>query len=162
MGGCTPMTRAFWPTPLRVTVAVALAALLGGCAQAPKPLYHWEGYQGLLYTHLKADGTSQPSEQVRAMTEQAQKAQAGATLLPPGFRAHLAMLYLNMGQKAEASQQLELEKASFPESAQYMDFLLTRMNAAAAPPVAQAPTETAAPPAEAASLKAPTTARNKR
>lgn len=108
-----------------VLVLVASAALIG-CAQAPKPMYQWGGYQGQLYEHFQGDSKG-PEEQLRVLQEQMQKAQASGDALPPGFRAHLAMVYLKLGRDDEARQQLEAEKASFPESAHYMDFLLKRM-----------------------------------
>jgi hypothetical protein len=112
----------------RLAAAVSIGASAIGCAQAPKPLYHWGDFQGQLYEHFKAEGAS-PAEQLRIMEEQTQKAEGGGAALPPGFRAHLAMIYLRLGREGDARQQLEAEKARFPESAQYMDFLLKRMSA---------------------------------
>jgi len=109
-----------------VAVIVAGGSVLG-CAQAPKRLYHWDGFQAQLYQYFKGDGSS-PDEQLRVLNEQAVKARASGAALPPGFHAHLAMIYLRLGRDGEAKQELEAEKASFPESAQYMDFLLKRMN----------------------------------
>ncbi len=115
--------------PLRLGAAIAMVGVLVGCAQAPKQqLYYWEGFQGQLYEHFKADRSS-PEDQLRILNAQAQKARARGAALPPGFRAHLAMIYLRLGRDGEAKQELEAEKASFPESAQYMDFLLKRMTA---------------------------------
>ncbi len=91
-------------------------------------MYHWEGFQGQLYEHFKGDGSG-PSQQALVLVAQAQKAQAEGSALPPGFRAHLAMVYLRLGRDEEARLQLEAEKASFPESATYMNFLLKRMSA---------------------------------
>lgn len=104
---------------------VALVSLVG-CAAPPRPLYHWEGYQRQLYEHLKGDGTT-PTEQLGAMQAQAEKARAAGTALPPGFRAHLAMLQLRLGHPEEARALIEAEKAAFPESAKYMDFVLESM-----------------------------------
>jgi hypothetical protein len=109
--------------PSRTMAAMALGLALIGCAQPVKPLYHWEGFQRQMYEHFKGDGSS-PSEQLLVLEAQAQKAAASGAALPPGFRAHLAMVYLKLGRDAEARQQLEGEKAAFPESAAYMDFLL--------------------------------------
>jgi hypothetical protein len=111
---------------LELAVAIVAGSALGGCAHAPKELYHWEGFQGQLYEYFKAD-SSGPEEQLRILDAQAQKARARGAALPPGFRAHLAMIYLRLGRDGEAKQALEAEKANFPESAQYMDFLLKRM-----------------------------------
>ena len=111
---------------LRLVAAIAMGSVLVGCAEAPKRLYYWEGFQGQLYEHFKADSSS-PEDQLRILNAQAQKARASGAALPPGFRAHLAMIYLRLGRDGEAKQELEAEKANFPESAQYMDFLLKRM-----------------------------------
>jgi len=105
-----------------------MGSAFAGCAEAPKRLYYWDGFQGQLYEHFKADRSS-PEDQLRILQAQAQKARASGALLPPGYRAHVAMIYLRLGRDGEAKQELEAEKANFPESAQYMDFLLKRMTA---------------------------------
>jgi hypothetical protein len=110
-----------------VHLLVVSAAALTGCAQAPKPLYHWDGYQRQVYEYLKGDGAT-PAEQMLAMQAQAEKARASASALPPGFRAHVGMLHMQLGRFDEARQMLEAEKLAFPESAKYMDFLLKRMS----------------------------------
>lgn len=89
-------------------------------------MYYWDGFQAQLYEYFKGDGSSL-DEQLRILSEKAQRAQAEGAPLPPGFRAHLAMIYLRLGRDGEAKQELEAEKVNFPESAQYMDFLLKRM-----------------------------------
>jgi hypothetical protein len=114
--------------PLKLVAAIAVGSVLAGCAPAPKRLYYWEGFQGQLYEYFKAD-KSGPEEQLRILGAEVEKARARGAALPPGFRAHLAMLYLRLGRDGEAKQELEAEKANFPESAQYMDFLLKRMTA---------------------------------
>ena len=123
--GMAAMKRA---RPLKLVAAIAVGSVFVGCAPAPKRLYHWEGFQGQLYEHFKADSSS-PEEQLRVLHAQVEKARASGAALPPGFRAHLAMIYLRLGRDGEAKQELEAEKANFPESAQYMDFLLKRMTA---------------------------------
>ena len=100
---------------------------LMGCAQTAKPMYHWDGYQRQVYEYLKGDGTT-PAEQLLVMEAQAEKARASSSTLPPGFRAHLGMLHMQMGRFDEARQMLEAEKVAFPESAQYMNFLLKRFS----------------------------------
>lgn len=107
----------------RAIAALAVGLVFVGCAQPVKPLYHWEGFQRQMYEHFKGDGSS-PGEQLLVLEAHAQKAVASGASLPPGFRAHLAIVYLKLGRDAEARQQLEGEKAAFPESAAYMDFLL--------------------------------------
>ena len=122
-GAAMSSVRSYIKLGLQGTLLVALV----GCAQPPKPLYHWEGYQRQLYEHLKSDGTG-PDEQLRQLQAQADKARTGGLALPPGFRAHVGMVNLRLGRDSEARQSLEAEKAAFPEAAPYMDFLLKRLN----------------------------------
>ena len=110
----------------RLAVTLAAGLLLAGCAQTPKPLYHWADFQAQMYEHFKGDGTG-PDEQLLHLQAQEQAARAGGAALPPGFHAHVAVLYLRLGRGDEARAQLEAEKASFPESAPYMDCLLAKM-----------------------------------
>jgi hypothetical protein len=112
----------------KLVAATVIGSVLVGCAEAPKRLYHWEAFQEQVYEYFKAD-TSSPEEQLRILGAQVEKARARGAALPPGFRAHLAMLYLRLGRDGEAKQELEAEKLNFPESAPYMDFLLKRMTA---------------------------------
>ncbi|MGH8463435.1 MAG: DUF4810 domain-containing protein [Pseudomonas sp.] len=104
-------------------LAVALVALLGACAQHPKSMYSWQSYQSSVYAYLKDDGADYAAQSL-AMEKNIETARATNTQLPPGFRAHLGMLYLKSGEGAKGLEQLEGEKAAFPESKPFMDFLL--------------------------------------
>lgn len=108
--------------------AAAVCAALVGCAQPPKPLYYWGGYEAAVYDHFKSDGKG-PLEQLRLMDEQAQKARAAGLPLPPGFHAHLALVYIKLGRDDDARRELEAERTQFPESAAYVDSLLKRFGA---------------------------------
>jgi hypothetical protein len=114
-------------TALRITLASVALATLTGCVQAPKPLYLWESFPRQQYDTLLREGVS-PQEQIQAMEAHAQKARASAAALPPGFRAHLGMLYLSAGDPDAARQAWEAEKSAFPESAPYIDSLLKKMS----------------------------------
>ncbi|MCF8206368.1 MAG: DUF4810 domain-containing protein [Methylotenera sp.] len=105
-------------------LALLTALVLVGCAQpGPKPLYQWEGYQPALYDYLKTNG-NEPGAQISTLEAQLAKNQATGAASPPGMRAHLALLYSKMGDDAAAQRLLEAERAQFPESASYVDFLL--------------------------------------
>lgn len=103
-------------------LALASATLLGGCVSQPKPLYHWAGYQEQVYEHFKHE--SGPQQQIAALEASLQEARAHDATPPPGFHAHLGMLYAEIGKADQVRQQFETEKTLFPESAVYMDFLL--------------------------------------
>lgn len=96
-------------------------ATLAGCQSAPKPLYQWESYQPQVYEYFKGEAKE---AQVAKLEEGLQKINATGNKVPPGYHAHLGMLYLSMGKDDQMVQELRTEKALFPESASYMDFLL--------------------------------------
>ena len=106
--------------------------LLAGCAHAPPQLYSWNSFPDLQYATLLHDGAS-PDEQIHAMEEEAADARSENAILPPGFRAHLGLLYLNAGNTDRARELWLEEKNAFPESAPYMDQLLGRLQPAAKP-----------------------------
>lgn len=115
------------PTPSMSRAAVALLAVLclGGCVSRPEPLYYWGNYPGQVYGHLKGDAG--PEEQIQALEADLEKARAKGKALPPGYQAHLAMLYGKTGRTDRMVAELEAEKAQFPESATFMDFLLKKL-----------------------------------
>ncbi len=110
------LRRAVWPCAL----------LLCACGSGPKTLYYWGNYQPQVYERLKREGKG-PAEQIIALEDTAQRARAHGQQLPPGFHAHLGMLYAEVGKSDQVVQQFETEKALFPESTTFMDFLLARV-----------------------------------
>jgi hypothetical protein len=116
------MKRSIW---LPVT---ASAMLLAGCA-APTtpPLYQWSGYQPQVYEYFK--GQTSPQEQIDALEKALQEIRAQGKSPPPGFHAHLGMLYASVGKEQQAEQALQAEKQLFPESTAYMDFLVKKKSA---------------------------------
>jgi hypothetical protein len=108
--------------PCRMMALLSLC-LLAACAQAPKTLYQWEGYQPQVYEHFKGQG---PQQQITELEKGLERIAAKGNVPPPGYRAHLGMLYAETGRDDLAVQQLQAEKAAFPESAAYIDFLLKK------------------------------------
>jgi len=112
-----------------MTRKTALLALLGcaaltGCATQPKTMYQWDGYQPQVYEYLKG---ASPEQQIAAMEKNLQDISAKGNQAPPGFHAHLGMLYSIAGKPDQVVAQFQDEKKLFPESGQYMDFLLGKM-----------------------------------
>jgi hypothetical protein len=107
--------------------AAALALLAGfaltGCHTAPKTMYQWGGYQPQVYQHFKGES---PDQQIAVLEKDLQTISAQGTTAPPGFHAHLGMLYALAGKQDQVATEFETEKKLFPESATYMDFLLKK------------------------------------
>jgi hypothetical protein len=105
------------------TAAAALAAAcLAGCATPVEPMYQWGALHNHTYDALRGEGAT-PQAQVEQMRAHAQKVLAAGQKLPPGYRAHMALMLLKLGEPAQAQAEFEAEKQAFPESAVYIDAL---------------------------------------
>ncbi|MER0497210.1 DUF4810 domain-containing protein [Aeromonas hydrophila] len=108
---------------------LAAAMLLTACAQAPRSLYNWDQYQQVVYQNMEGNETS-VEEQISALEKNQQEASAKGQAVPPGFHAHLGMLYAQLGKDTETRQHFETEKRLFPESTPFMNFLMSNKKGA--------------------------------
>lgn len=117
----------FSPRRLGLYALVLAAALpMYGCS-TPKTLYAWGDYQDSVYQSLKGDGKTSPEQQIQDLEAGLQKIASKGAAIPPGYYAHLGLLQLQTGHNDRAAAAWQKEKALFPESSQYMDFLLNNM-----------------------------------
>ena len=101
--------------------ALAAAALLQACATPQPPLYSWGPYQDQVYAYFKGES---PEAQIQVLEAHAQAARSKGQKLPPGFAAHLGLLYAKVGRDDAFHAALTQEMTEFPESAPYMAYLL--------------------------------------
>lgn len=119
---------------LRCLALLGALLVLTACANRPKPLYMWEAFGKQQYKVLLRESES-PEEQIRALEVHAEKARANNAELPPGFRAHLGMVYLEAGNSERAKVLWLGEKAAFPEASPYMDRLLKQLDTPSSKPI---------------------------
>lgn len=101
------------------------AVLLSACApKAPEPIYYWGDYQDQLYGYYNKQGD--PEKQIEALSLIIEQARAKNKLVAPGLHAQLGLLYAQTGRTDMAFNQFAAEKQLFPESAPYMDFLMSK------------------------------------
>ncbi len=110
---------------MRVAWSIICAALVAGCA-APTT-YQWGGYEQLIYASYAEPGSVPAQAQVETMEKDFQEARASNRRMPPGWHAHLGYLYYQLGKLDQAQQELQTEKAQFPESTVFMDRLLSNL-----------------------------------
>ena len=103
-------------------VTVFVSAILTGC-KTTEPLYYHGEYQQMVYSHFKGDETS-ASEQIGILETIIENAAANGKAIAPGVHAHLGMLYFETGSSDQGTTHFEQEKALFPESAAYLNFLM--------------------------------------
>ncbi len=108
-------------------------AILGGCATKPNALYQWESYQSNVDAHFRTDKLS-PEAQTQLMEADLQKIRASGKPVPPGYQAHLGLLYGQQGNLDKFAQQMQAEKQQFPESETFMEFLLRNFKKSEAKP----------------------------
>ena len=107
----------------RLLLCASAAVLLAGCASAPQPLYQWESYQTQVYDYFEGESKE---KQIEALERDLEKMRAKNHVAPPGVQAHLGLLYAEVGNDGKAAEHLAAEKALYPESAAYIDFLLKK------------------------------------
>jgi hypothetical protein len=106
--------------------AVVATLVLSGCASKPKTLYRWDGYETSVYEYLKAPAGDSAAQLAKLETQE-QKTLSKNVTSPPGFDAHMGLLYTDLGQYDQAKVRFMNEKNKYPESVAYMDFLLNNM-----------------------------------
>lgn len=103
-------------------LAFVASAVLTGC-KTTEPLYYYGDYQQTVYSYFKGNETS-AAEQIGALEQAIEVAGARGKAIAPGVHAHLGMLYFESGSPEQGSMHFEQEKALFPESTVYLDFLI--------------------------------------
>ena len=107
-----------------VVMVISMVAL-SGCATKPRNMYSWGTYETQVYSHFK--GTGSPEQQIAAL-EKTLPTSTQNVSVPPGYHAHLGLLYGEVGRVDDMKVELETEKMLFPESAPFMDFMLNKMS----------------------------------
>lgn len=105
-------------------LAALLTATLAGCAHRQQPLYYWGNFQDQQYAYFKGD--KGPEDGIQNLERVREEARSRGRPVPPGFQAHLGMLYGLTGRTDLFEQNLLAERQQFPESSVYVDFLLKK------------------------------------
>ena len=111
---------------LKTILLLGLCVSVVGCGSPD--MYSWGRYEKLVYGMYRAPGKVTPSVQVEHMLKDLEKARSKSKTVPPGFHAHLGYLYNELGQLELARAQFEAEKNLYPESAKFMDRLISNTN----------------------------------
>lgn len=102
---------------------ITLLALSVSACKTTEPLYYHGSYNKAVYSYFKAEDTTL-EEQIAILEQTIQAAESSGKQIAPGIHAHLGLLYFDTGNANLGQQHFEQEKALFPESVKYLDFLL--------------------------------------
>jgi hypothetical protein len=118
---------------MRVFCVVFSAVLfLAGCkttepTEPNEPTYYYGAFPAAMYSYFKADATATSiSQQILILEQIIGQAQGKGKPVAPGVHAHLGMLYFESGNTAQGVTHFAQEKGLFPESAAYLDFLMSK------------------------------------
>lgn len=112
-------------------IILLIAVLGGGCATNSEK-YYWGSYENLIYKMYIKPGSADPGLQIISLTRDIQKAQDSGQKVPPGVHAHLGFMYAIQGNVEQSQAAFLQEKLLFPESAIFIDGMMTRASKAAA------------------------------
>ena len=101
---------------------LTLVLCISAC-KTTEPLYYHGAYNQAVYAYFKADDTTL-EDQIATLQQTIQAAEQTGKPIAPGIHAHLGLLYFDSGNADLGQQHFEQEKVLFPESVQYLDFLL--------------------------------------
>jgi len=114
--------------PRGLVLALMGSVLLCACASQPKTLYQWDGYQSHVYSYLKGGANADPEKQILELEADLQKIRAHGNNPPPGFYAHLGLMYVNAGKFDKMNECFLAEEKLFPESAPFLSYLRKKSN----------------------------------
>ena len=106
--------------------AAAFGAVLAvGCA-APTT-YDWAEYDGSVHRLLVTQDGFDPAGETQRLSTAVEASAQRNRPIAPGVRAHIGYLCFLSGDVAAGVANFEAEKAAYPESAVFIDGMLSRM-----------------------------------
>ena len=108
---------------MKILIVTVFAVLfLSGC-KTTEPTYYYGAYPTAVYSYFKANEVS-ISQQISSVEQVIEQAAGKGKPVAPGVHAHLGMLYFESGNAGMGMSNFEQEKALFPESSVFIDFLI--------------------------------------
>ena len=115
-------------SPRLLAGAGACIVVLAGCASPPETtVYRWGIYEDLMYVSYAEPGEADPVTQAQRLGEDVARTRAEGKRVPPGVHAHLGFLHYRAGDVESARAHFMRERELFPESATFINRLLSRM-----------------------------------
>lgn len=109
---------------MKKVILIALAMFIVTGCKTTEPQYFYGQYNTAVYSYFKGDDST-VEDQITVLEEAIATAEANNKLIAPGIHAHLGMLYFETGDSKRGLEHFEVEKLLFPESTQYIDFLMS-------------------------------------
>lgn len=111
---------------MKTPLGLVLAFCLTGCVNN-QTTYHWGNYEQAVYGMYKNPGKMTADQQLTTLHKDVEMAASKGKPVPPGVFAHIGMLHASMGNSEQAKLALNVELIRYPESATFVEGLLSRM-----------------------------------
>lgn len=108
-------------------IIATIVLFVQGC-ETHRSLYYWGDYQEVIYDIYLNPGEADVVTQIYKLNLTIERAGNEGMKVPPGVYAHLGMVHAQAGNPGLAKQALLQEKALYPESAFFIDGILSRSN----------------------------------
>jgi hypothetical protein len=108
-----------------LSVFSVLILFLSGCA-TNKSMYVWGDYSDSLYKWRKDATDERAVEHKVALADIIKRSEAKGSRVPPGVYCEYGYMLLMEGEQEKALSFFEREAAEYPESKEFVSFLLTR------------------------------------
>jgi len=107
-----------------IILLLLVTLLLIGCVQNTA-LYTWGNYSQTLYAYKKNPTEETRQNHINTLQKIIAYADDNGRRVPPGVYAELAIMKKDSANNADVTSLLNKEKAVYPESAKFIDFIKT-------------------------------------
>jgi hypothetical protein len=111
--------------PLKKLLIIGFSMLIFGCVQTR---HDWGDYSNELYTYYKSPTAEERAELTEELLKIFDRVEKKGKNPPPGLYAEYGTLLFQSGDYSGAITFYEKEKKAWPDSAKYMDSLISSLN----------------------------------
>ncbi len=111
---------------VKLGLVLVMAGAFSACSTSTEPpVFYWGDYQKVVYQGFTEENDVQ--EQIDTLSKSIQMANNKTWRVAPGLYAQLGMLQLKAGNRDAALQAFANESTLYPESEQYMNYLIKQV-----------------------------------
>lgn len=110
----------------KTALIVGGSVLFSACTpKKDNSLYYWGHYSDSVYQYYNKP--NELAEQEQALLVLIDKAKNSGKNVAPGVYGHLGLVSMKLGKRAEANAAFAQEKALYPESAKFIQYLQSKL-----------------------------------
>ena len=105
----------------------AVITLLAVSCTTTKPLYDWKGYDDAVYAYTKTSDEKSITNLIKIYEKLIRKSGGSRQVPPPGVCADYGYILIKKGETSKGKELLIKETVLYPESKQFVDRILKRL-----------------------------------